>query len=160
LYYSNSQLSIVCHFTVQMQSGCCYYWPRRTALCSALLCSALLSHNPLTHVAASSRGTLLHAVGCCFTDSCRRPSGTQNHNYLRVWTVKDTNFQCSVHDVLERKGTQNGEAISVSARMDVTELQLINPLRRSGYLPYRPLRLHSHNSVRRFPCTQITDSFL
>jgi hypothetical protein len=99
-----------------------------------------------------------HRFGCCVTDSRRRPRGTQSHNYLGVWTVKDTDFQCSEHDVLERKGTQNGEAISVSARLDVTELQSISPLRPSGY--YTDHSDCIHTSVRRFPRTQLTDPFL
>jgi len=60
------------------------------------------------------------------------PAG-HSHHYLCVWTVKDTDFQCSEHEELERKGTQNGEAISVSARLDVMKLQFISPLRPSGY---------------------------
>jgi hypothetical protein len=68
LYNRNSQLSVACHFMLNMQSG-----------------SALQSHNRLTHVAASSRGTRRHAVGCCNTDSCRRPNGTQSQLFARMY---------------------------------------------------------------------------
>jgi hypothetical protein len=72
---------------------------------------------------SSCRRTALHPVSHCVTDSCRRPGEAESHKYLYVRVMKDTDFQCLLHEVLENKGTQNGGTISVSVRLHVSFLE-------------------------------------